>query len=134
MQHISYTYNKYQKLKSKKLVDNLFKHGKSILAFPVKIIVTVEDSIEPTVLSGVGVSKKYFKKAHDRNYIKRIIKESFRHHQQLIINLSQAKSVNIHFFILYVHKELPKFADFNEQMPTIIEKLIKYINTEKLVK
>lgn len=134
MQHISYTYNKYQKLKSKKLVDNLFKLGKSILAFPVKIIVTVEDSIEPTVLSGVGVSKKYFKKAHDRNYIKRIIKESFRHHQQVMINFSQAKSVNIHFFILYVYKELPKFADLNEQMPTIIEKLIKYINTEKLVK
>ncbi len=134
MPSVSYKYNKYQKLKSRKLVDNLFSKGKSTLAFPVKLVYTLEESEKPNVLSGAGVSKKYFKKAHDRNYIKRLIRETYRHHQHQLIAFSEKQKLTIHFFMLYIYKELPSYETLNAQMPTFIQKLIKQITNEREVK
>ena len=134
MPSVSYKYNKHQKLKSRKLVENLFSKGKSTLAFPVKLVYTLEESDMPKVLSGAGVSKKYFKKAHDRNYIKRLIREAYRHHQHQLIAFSEKQKLTIHFFMLYIYKELPNYESLNVQMPTIIQKLIKQITNEKEIK
>ncbi len=132
MENQSFKYNKHQKIKSRKLVENLFSKGKSLLAFPVKLVYSFEKAENATVLSGIGVSKKYFKKAHDRNYIKRLLRESFRHHQQSITEYSLIHKLRIHFFMLYVHKELPSYEVLQLQMPNILKKLALQITNESL--
>lgn len=86
------------------------------------------------MLSGIGVSKKYFKRAHDRNFIKRLLRETYRLHQLELTEFSKKSGISINFFMLYVHKELPDFNSLKVQMPKMIQKIVKQIEAEILVK
>ncbi|MBW7952366.1 MAG: ribonuclease P protein component, partial [Chitinophagaceae bacterium] len=57
---VIFTYNKKEKLKSKKLLDELFTQGNSFVVFPIKIFFKVVENKLPdtTIQVGVGVSKK----------------------------------------------------------------------------
>ena len=73
---MQFSYPKNEKLKSHKTIDRLFSEGKSVSKYPLRLVY-VENTDEQNsekVLMGVSVSKKYFKKAVDRNYFKRVDK------------------------------------------------------------
>ena len=66
-------------LKSKLAFDNLFKEGKSIKAFPVRLVYVPWQSDSPNGIQvGFSVPKKRFKLAVDRNRIKRQLREAYR--------------------------------------------------------
>jgi ribonuclease P protein component len=124
----TFSYNKFEKLKSRKQIELLFAKGKSISSFPVKVFyLPVEHTPVHPVQVGVGVSARNFKKAVDRNTIKRRMREAYRLHklplhEHLITN---QKSVAV--FILWIDKQLPTTAALQDLMPTVIEKLIKQL-------
>jgi ribonuclease P protein component len=124
----TFSYNKFEKLKSRKQIELLFAQGKSISSFPVKVFyLPVEHTPVHPVQVGVGVSARNFKKAVDRNTIKRRMREAYRLHklplhEHLITN---QKSVAV--FILWIDKQLPTAAALQDLMPTVVEKLIKQL-------
>jgi ribonuclease P protein component len=77
------------------------------------------------VLFGVGVSKRYFKKAADRNRIKRLTREVYRTMQHQLNALIAAKNLQLHLFFIFTGKELPLFADCATGMAIALEKLTK---------
>ncbi len=120
----TFSYNKFEKLKSRKQIELLFAKGKSISSFPVKVFyLPVEHTPIHPVQVGVGVSARNFKKAVDRNTIKRRMREAYRLHKLPLHEhlLAQQKSVAV--FILWIDKQIPTTAALNDLMPTIIEKL-----------
>ena len=67
------SYSKKEKLKSKKLIEKMFVEGRSISAFPLRLVyleTPFNDGV--TIKTGVSVSKRHFKRAVDRNRIKRL--------------------------------------------------------------
>ena len=124
----TFSYNKFEKLKSRKQIELLFAKGKSISSFPVKVFyLPVEHTPVHPVQVGVGVSARNFKKAVDRNTIKRRMREAYRLHklplhEHLITN---QKSVAV--FILWIDKQLPTTAALQDLMPGVLEKLIKQL-------
>jgi ribonuclease P protein component len=124
----TFSYNKFEKLKSRKQIELLFAKGKSISSFPVKVFyLPVEHTPVHPVQVGVGVSARNFKKAVDRNTIKRRMREAYRLHklplhEHLITN---QKSVAV--FILWIDKQLPTAAALQDLMPGVLEKLIKQL-------
>lgn len=80
------SYPKAEKLKSKRILDLLFSEGKSVGKYPLRLVYVACDFEEDVPLKmGVSVSKKYFKKAVDRNYYKRILRECYRLNKTLLI-------------------------------------------------
>jgi ribonuclease P protein component len=66
-------YPKSERLKSKNTIDLLFSKGKSVSKYPLRLVyVQLENEAKADIQLGVSVSKKYFKKAVDRNYFKRV--------------------------------------------------------------
>lgn len=121
-----FSLNKNEKLKSRKQLDELFVKGKPFLVFPVKTVFLLSDTIEkPAVKMGVGVSKKNFKLAVNRNRIKRLLREVYRINKLPLIDFANEKKKNISVFFLYVNKELCEYSVLNEKMKKIIEKIIK---------
>lgn len=125
-----FTYNKKQKLKSRKELDNLFKNGKSFLIFPIKVFYFLGNASEANKLQcGVGVSKKHYAKAVDRNRIKRLMREGFRLNKLPLQDVVQTQQLS--FFMLYIDKTMPLgYSAIDDKMKLIIAKLIKRYNED----
>ena len=73
-----FSYNKKEKLKSKKQLDNVFENGKDFTVFQLKIFYILNADQDNILKTGVGVSSRNFKKAVQRNRIKRLLREAYR--------------------------------------------------------
>lgn len=75
--------------------------------------------------AGVGVSSRNFKKATDRNRIKRLMREAYRLQQGILQDHLTLHQRNLSVFFLYTGKELPPYDLLFEKMGLAIKRLIK---------
>lgn len=119
-----------QRLKSRSLIESLLKKGTAFNIFPFRTIVlfTPVDNETPETAflqAGFSVSARKFKKAVDRNRIKRLTKEAYRIQKHLLEEpLRQQKKQAVLFFI-YTGKEKPELTLVKEKMDLILNKLIR---------
>jgi len=114
------SYPKREKLKSKKIIDQLFVEGKSITHFPLKLIYLETPLPEGLKLQvGVAVSKKRFKNAVKRNRVKRLLRESYRVHKNKVTDHSKSSYA---FLILYLGKKMPTHAVVDKQLQYLLDK------------
>ena len=119
-----------EKLKSKKLIDQLFSEGNSISNYPIKLIyLQTELPFDVPIQTGVTVPKKNFKSAVKRNRIKRLLRESYRLNKATVFNNSEG---NFAFLILYLGKEMPSYPEMEKGMQLILKKFIKKIDDAKV--
>nr|AIF26872.1 hypothetical protein [uncultured bacterium fosmid pJB135F11] len=77
------TFDKSERLCSKKAIDDLFQGGqRSYAAYPVRVVFRHSDTPENRIL--VSVSKRHFKRAVKRNRVKRQIREAYRLNRNLL--------------------------------------------------
>lgn len=126
---MDFSYPKIEKLKSKKIIDLLFSEGKSVGKYPLRLVYVQHDFEENVPLKmGVSVSKKYFKKAVDRNYYKRLLRESYRLNKQLLVENLDKKYCCMFF---YQTSDKLSHSEINEKTIQLFEKFIKIIREEK---
>ena len=119
-----YTFRNEEKLKKKILISELFASGKSASVFPLKMIYLQNDHDSPfKIQAGVSVSKRNFKRAVDRNRIKRLMRESYRKNKYLIYNNEDTKK-HIMMFI-YQGKNEVSYELMEEKMKQLIEKFLQ---------
>ncbi|MEI6184066.1 MAG: ribonuclease P protein component [Bacteroidota bacterium] len=122
------SYGKQEKLKSRKLLGTVFGKGKSFLNFPVKVTCLISET--PTdfpVKAGVGVSTRFFKKAVDRNRVKRLLRETYRLNKSPLIQYCTEKNLHIAIFFLYVDKQLPEFETLQTIMQAALKRLMSQL-------
>ena len=123
---MNFKYSKQDKLKSKKLIEQLFTEGKSVTAYPLKLIYLKTEFEDDSILkTGVSVSKRLHKTAVDRNRIKRLLREAYRLNKPLYFNNSSASYA---FMILYLSKDGTTFDKLNKTMKVLFEKFLKSIS------
>lgn len=128
-----FTYNKTEKLKSKKELDNLFANGKSFLVFPLKVFYSISDKLsEDNINLGVGVSKRNFKNAAERNRVKRLLREAYRLNKTNLHRTITNKQLS--FFILFIDKTMPEKRNIiDDKMIKVLDKLNKIYTNELAV-
>jgi ribonuclease P protein component len=105
-----FKFPKTEKLKSEKLIKELFTKGSSFYSFPFKVI-TLAAPHSQTHQVLFSVSKKSFPKAADRNLIKRRMRESYRLNKNL---LSETPKLLIAY--IYNAREILTFAQIQERL------------------
>lgn len=118
---MKYTYPKSEKLKSHKAIESLFQEGKSVAKYPLRLVyIPLEEAVSNTHWVGISVSKKHFKKAVDRNYYKRLLRESYRLNQHLLREaLTQPSAV----MLFYQSPEPIALEQMQHKMKLLFEKL-----------
>ena len=118
---MKFTYPKNEKLKSRTQIEKLFTEGKSVSKYPLRLVYLKHESSEIPFQISVSVSKKYFKKAVDRNYFKRVLRETYRLNQHLLKeNLNEPYS----FMFLYQSKDRLSFEEINQKTIELFEKFV----------
>lgn len=116
------TFHKQERLCSKKQIDLLFTKGKAQLTYPIKaIFLETPVDLQFPVQAMFVVPKRQFKKAHDRNLLKRRMREAYRLNKKTVYNNLETANKKMIVAFIYIGKKAEEYA--------LIEKaLIKQIN------
>jgi ribonuclease P protein component len=129
----TFTLNKKERLKSRKQIESLFRDGNSFSVFPVKVFYRFEKkdagsaaiNKSSSLQFGIGAGARNFKKAPDRNRIKRLGREAYRLQKaDLQLRLTETDR-SLSLFFIFIGKELPTFELMKEKTRVILERLIK---------
>lgn len=118
------TFSKQERLCSKKSIETLLSKGNSFTAHPFKIHWLIQtESLPYPARMAVSVSKKNFKKAVDRNKIKRRIREIYRLNKDTLYDFLNKNNNKIDIFLIYTAKEILSFHEMKPKMLALINKL-----------
>lgn len=126
---MKFTFPKKEKLKSQKLIEKLFLEGKALTAFPLRVLYLQTDFEDGAkIKTGVSVSKRNFKKAVDRNRIKRLLREAYRLNKPEYFNNI---TTSYAFMILYLGKDDTNFDTVNSKMKIVFKTFLEKISKDK---
>ncbi len=110
-------------------MELLFSKGRSFTAFPLKIFyLQPGEKLDFFIKAGVGVSGKTFKKAVERNHIKRLLREAYRTEKTALHQFLLERGMQLVIFILYIDKTPPVYKTIKEKMPFVFKRLMKELN------
>lgn len=120
---MKFTLGKQERLKSRKLIEKLYKEGNSVKAFPLRMMFlqTTHTSDFPAQV-GVSVAKRSFKKAPDRNRLKRLMRESYRLQKAIVYDNLEQPYV---FMISYLGKEEKPYQEIFDKMNKLLNLFVE---------
>lgn len=122
-----FTLGKDERLKSRKQIEQLFNEGQKFSVHPFRIfykfLTPPTDHPLLTTHFGTGVSSKNFKKAVDRNRIKRLTREAWRTQNIELKEKLKATGKQLNIFFIYTGKELPDFTTVKDKVAVALKKL-----------
>ena len=123
-----FTLGKMERLKHRKIIEQLFREGRNFSVFPYRVYYMLLRESPSPLQAGFTASTRSFKKAVDRNRIKRVTREAYRLHKTLLVDELTTNNLNLAIFFIYTDKQLPAFAIVKDRVQGILQKLIKIIH------
>jgi len=120
-----FTLGKEERLKSRKLIEKIFENGKKFSEGSFRVFYVLEKNNRPVLQFGAGVSGKVFKKATDRNRIKRLTREAWRLQKNDLKKTANHNQRSVYVFVIYTRNEIPEYRDVYGMINKILVKLIK---------
>jgi len=125
MTNPGYSFNKQERLSSRKSILLLFEQGSSFFSYPFTVVWRLSEPLSGSHMQvAISVPKKLFKRAVDRNRIKRITREAWRYHKSELCAYLEQHDKHIVIMLVYAGKELPGQADMNVRITRLIEKFL----------
>lgn len=118
-----FTLSKKERLCSRTLTKELFQSGSSFIEYPVRVTFKQipEQSVHGQVL--ISVPKKRFKRAVDRNRLKRLIREAYRLNKTTLSEIWEQEGKYFALAFVYIGNDIANFSQLNEAMQKITKKL-----------
>ncbi|HMG15743.1 MAG TPA: ribonuclease P protein component [Saprospiraceae bacterium] len=120
-----------ERLKHNKLIGQVFKEGTTIVGYPLRFlfITSPTDLIHPSQVA-FSVPKRMFKRAVDRNLLKRRIREAYRLQKSDYYQLAENSQLYYLGIFIYVSKEILPYQDIQKAILKILSKWNKQLNTD----
>ncbi len=117
-----FSLKKSERLSRKKIIDKLFAEGETFFAYPLKVVLLETGlPVDYAAQAGFSVSKRNFKKAVQRNLLKRRMREAYRLNKQLLYEKTGNKQLAVMF--IFSGKEMENFESIEKGMIKALKKL-----------
>jgi len=125
---MSYSFPKQEKVISLKIIEALYsKDNYSVFVFPYKVSMVFVAEQQANIQVLITVPKRNFKKAVDRNRIKRQIREIYRLNKHLLINNNALQSKQIALSIAYISKTDLDYKQAENSLQKVINSIALHL-------
>lgn len=121
------TFTKTERLTSKIEIDSLFGIGKSFNIAPFKVIWKESTDSSVPVKIVISIPKRLFKRAVDRNRLKRLTREAYRKNKHMLYDNLGNK--NFFLMLIFTSKSIIEYNEMEEKIILILQRLSKTIKT-----
>lgn len=128
------TFPKKEHLCGEIRIGRLFTEGKAFIAYPLRIVYSVQSEDNATVKVMVNVPKKRFKRAVKRNRLKRLMRESYRLNKSKLTEFCTEKNISLQIAFNYVSDEEMDFKTIESKMIIALQKIEDKLSPEKTQK
>ena len=123
-----HTLSKSERLKSYKRIRILFAQGQKFKVFPLVVYFLLRDEevekVEGMLQMGVSVGKRHFKRAVDRNLLKRRIREAYRKQKLELIENLMVSGLSLDIFFVYSNARISDYSEIETAMASTLVVLI----------
>lgn len=120
---MSFSLKKHEILRSKKNIEELFKNGSSFFLYPYKVFFIPNPTAENNRVL-FSVSKKNFKRAVDRNLIRRRMREAYRLNKSTLSD-KQKETLSLSIGLIYISKFKLPYIDIENKLKQVFIRLNK---------
>ncbi|MCL2302138.1 MAG: ribonuclease P protein component [Lentimicrobiaceae bacterium] len=120
------TFRKHDRLKSSLEIEALYRENKFVIAYPVKCYYSFSeiDEKEHIVRAAFAVPKKVFKKAVERNGLKRRMREAYRLNYKKVFEVFiNKKEEQLKLFFIYIGREMMDFGAIEKSLLIILKSI-----------
>lgn len=122
---LNHRFTKEERVTGRNLVRNLHSGKNTFFQFPFRVKWIVHNGkVFSSCKILIIVPKRQFKKAVDRNVIKRRIREGYRQNKAPLIMFCAENQLNIVFSFTYIAKEILAFGQLQQKIILILQRLI----------
>ncbi|MDX1478905.1 MAG: ribonuclease P protein component [Saprospiraceae bacterium] len=114
-----------ERLKRRKAISALFAHGNSVQVFPLRLVFRlVERQGRYPAQLAISVPRKRFKRAVDRNLLKRRMREAYRHNKHTLYAAIPDPSRQLALMIIYTSDEIQTFDTIERALQRALDLII----------
>ncbi|MEO5570583.1 MAG: ribonuclease P protein component [Bacteroidia bacterium] len=128
-----FTFSKHERLCSRKAIESLFQSGKAINEPPLRFLWKETAHLENVSLKIIiSVPKKNFKKAVDRNKIKRHIREAYRLNRHKFLEEIVKSGRKFSAIIIYTGKKPLTWREMEAKISVTLQRFVSEICKKQL--
>ena len=128
----SFTFRKEERLKSRKIIGQIFKKGNSVNAYPFRLV-WVKTSLpvsDVPIQFALTVPKRAFPKATQRNRIRRQMREAYRLNKPYLFKTLAQGEEQFAWMLIYIAKEGLPYLEMEKAMQKLIKRFLKQISAD----
>ena len=117
---------KYEKLRSRIAVDNLFKDGKAFIVYPLRVVFSARRVAEGEYAGCkflITIPKKKIRHAVDRVLLRRRVREAYRLNRHTFLDKCHEEGVIVEVAFLYLSDRISAYAHIEERIKEALEKM-----------
>lgn len=127
-----FTFRREERLKSRKIISSLFQKGSNSSTFnvyPIRFVWITTTEQDSSIQAAFSVSKKTFKRANQRNTVKRRMREAFRLHKALMYNALEGSEKQFSFMFIFNGKEEMSYQEIERAFQMGMKRWVKMLET-----
>lgn len=128
------SFGKEYKLCSKRVIDDLFLSGRTVKQYPLRVLFKknpIHYNERTAFQIVISVPKKKIRKAHDRNSVKRVIRELIRKNKIGLEDLLDQQNEKLALFLIYSESTILEYSILEKKIIKLIHQLQISICNEK---
>lgn len=132
-QSLSFAFGRHERLKSDVLISRLYTEGKSISKYPIRLtylIHTQDFYSDSSVKVSINAGKKGLRLAVNRNRMKRLLREVYRHNKHPFINFAKKHNCCISMGVVYVGTQLSDYQTVERVFVKVLRRVMEAVEVE----